>query len=326
MIENEEITYIDNSPLGVRLYRAVHSTPHMHPDALELLYCLEGSVDLVSGYEQVSLSRGDVFSVDNEDVHCVYSDKPNLILSLYLDLTKMKDGYDYLTHIYFSCESPRLHSFQKQPMERLKDILLATAYLAMSEDGGGVGGSAPEAAVSPQVYQDVAEDIMTLLLHYFDWFNFINDPSYANTWLQERFYRISSYCQENYMNKITIAEMARMEFVNPNYFSQFFRNTIFGGFNVMLNFIRCFSAEHLLLTTELPVSEISARCGFSDPKYFYKHFKRWWGRTPQQHRIWYKNYMKQAPDLFDLPAEESFEFLEKYMAARQAEKMIRGEI
>ncbi|MDO4552639.1 MAG: AraC family transcriptional regulator, partial [Bacillota bacterium] len=162
--------------------------------------------------------------------------------------------------------------------------------------------------------------------HYFNWFNFINDPSFANTWLQERFYRISSYCQENYMRKITIAEMARIEFVNPNYFSQFFRNTIFGGFNNMLNFIRCLSAEQLLLTTELSVSEISASCGFSDPKYFYKHFKRWWGRTPQQHRSWYAAYMKQDVDFSRLSPGEAFTFLEKYIAARQAAKLIGGEV
>ena len=62
----------------------------------------------------------------------------------------------------------------------------------------------------------------------------------------------------------------------------------------MVNYIRCWHAEDLLLTTDMPNAEISYACGFSDPKYFYAAFKDLWGCTPSEHRQQYEEYYQEC--------------------------------
>ena len=53
-------------------------------------------------------------------------------------------------------------------------------------------------------------------------------------------------------------------------------------------------AEKLLLTTGKSISEISLLCGFSDPKYIYKSFKKWYDVTPSAHKKAYEQYMERG--------------------------------
>ena len=138
------------------------------------------------------------------------------------------------------------------------------------------------------------EELMDVLLQYFNWFNYENQDDYMNVELYERFHRVLAYCVDNYNQKITVSQLAAMENINRNYFSQFIGKTIFSSFSNMVNYIRCWHAEDLLLTTDMPNAEISYACGFSDPKYFYAAFKDLWGCTPSEHRQQYEEYYQEC--------------------------------
>ena len=43
-------------------------------------------------------------------------------------------------------------------------------------------------------------------------------------------------------------------------------------------------ALHLLLTSDLPVAQVAEACGFGDPSYFGKTFRKKTGLTPTQYR------------------------------------------
>ena len=83
--------------------------------------------------------------------------------------------------------------------------------------------------------------------------------------------------------------------------------------NAEIEFIRLYETEHLMLTDDISIAEASYACGFSDPKYFYPAFKEWYGRTPKEHRNWYRDFMKQETDMYYPNRQECFEFLEKYI-------------
>lgn len=57
------------------------------------------------------------------------------------------------------------------------------------------------------------------------------------------------------------------------------------SFQDILDSVRYSSAQTLLLTTELPLAEISYLLGFSEISAFYRAFRRWSGVTPQQFRL-----------------------------------------
>jgi AraC-like DNA-binding protein len=298
-IENEQIEYISGSTLSVKIRNIRHYKPHVHNDALELLYCLKGSINVVSGHERVTLSAGEVFSIDHMNIHCLYSDEDNIVVSFYLDLTNAKQDWEYVKYIYFDCNSQSVEPYQIAAMDEIKDNILLTAYLSLEMP-----------ALSENVFTELSDRMLDLLLNYFDWFNTAQTYWDATEDMKARFHRIVIYCEKNYMRKITIRELAEMEHINENYLSRYLSQGSFKGFRPMLNFIRCFEVESLLLTTDLPVIEISPACGFSDPKYCYRHFKYWWGITPQKHRKLYREYQSRLPKYHTISANRAKKIIE----------------
>ena len=256
--------------------------PHRHEKELELVYCLEGSVHLEAAEQKVILQAGQLHSIDFGDIHCLWSDDDNTTLIFHLDLSRMPN-WDYLEYVLFACEDQHLYPYQEQAMARVKDIVLTLSYNFFNDDlQDGDRFDAP------------LQELIDTLLKYFNWFNYENQDDYMNVDLYERFHRVLVYCLNNYEKKITVSQLASQENINRNYFSQFIGKTIFSSFSNMVNYIRCWHAEDLLLTTDMPNAEISYACGFSDPKYFYAAFKDLWGCTPSEHRQQYEEYYQEC--------------------------------
>ncbi len=133
----------------------------------------------------------------------------------------------------------------EEPMRRIQDLILSAAWRRTAPDDDH-GSQAKQAA----------NRLMALLLEYFDLYYYKKTTWDPNNIMRDRFY-----------------------------LSQSIRNSAFLRLSRILGFIRCCRAEELLLTTERPILEISAMCGFSDLKYFSHHFDAWWGCTSHQHRI-----------------------------------------
>lgn len=307
-IKEETIRYENELPYNVSLCDISHIMPHFHKKELELIFCLEGHVDLFAGHQKVRINSGEIFSVDYRDIHYICSNIPNRTILFHLDLTKLDIPWENLSYVYFSCESGHCYPYQSKAMDDIKDILLTLAY----EKSSGItkSGSLPN-------------KLIRILLEYFNWFNYDNPTAQMNTELYERFYRILRYCHENYDEKISISQLADSEHINRNYFSQFISKTVFKNFSNMIKYIRCYEAEQLLLKTNLPVSEISYTCGFSDNKYFYSAFKIWWGITPSEHRANYMEYMKNNTKIAISDNNDTKEFLRSYITKWHIEKTLK---
>ncbi|MCQ4636728.1 AraC family transcriptional regulator [Anaerovorax odorimutans] len=302
-IADQPIDYINDSAVSIEICDIRHSSVHFHESAVELIYCLEGEVSIHCNHEFVTLKKGQIFTVDFEDIHCLYSDISNLLIIFHIDLHKLEKPWSFLQYVYLACEDNSCEPYQKAPLQQIKNMVLAAAYLYTKR------GTLTDAEM-----RTVSNRIVNILLDYFDWFNYINIYPNKNDELRERFQAVSAYCQNNHTRKITIAELAEKVHINENYLSQFIRKSPFGSFSNMIGYIRCFAAQTLLLTTELSVIDISNRCGFSDDKYFYKHFKLAWGKTPKEHRQWYKDYIQAEDRITAISKSQAYKILEPYAA------------
>lgn len=310
-LKDQKIDYINNSPIAIEICSIRHTHVHYHSTAVELIYCLEGKVDIRCNHEIVTLEKGQIFTVDFEDVHCLFSDEDNLILIMYIDLKNLQTPWSFLQYVYFACEDNSCQPYQQGPLQQIKNLVLATAYIYASKG-----------TLSQNEGSLAANKITDILSEYFDWFNYINIYPNNNDEIRERFQAISAYCRTNLKRKVTIAELAKTVHINENYLSQFIRKSPYGSFSNMMGYIRCFAAQHLLLTTELSVIDISNRCGFSDDKYFYKHFKLAWGQTPKEYRNWFKNYIKKNADITILELSAAHKILEPYAACYFSQNII----
>ena len=277
-----ELRYKNDLPFQAVLSKVSNIIPHRHETELEFVYCLDGIVHLEAADQEATLHAGQLHSIDFADIHCLWSDDDNTTLIFHIDLSRM-ENWEYLENIFFACESLHLYPYQEKAMEQVKDIVLSLSYEFFKGD------------LDPaERFEAPVKKLIDILLQYFNWFNYEDQDDYMNVDIYARFHRVLTYCIENYKDKITVSKLAEQENINRNYFSQFIGKTVFSSFSNMVNYIRCWHAEDLLLTTDMPNSEISYECGFSDPKYFYAAFKDLWGCTPSEHRDAYEEYYQEC--------------------------------
>ena len=92
------------------------------------------------------------------------------------------------------------------------------------------------------------------------------------------------YIQENYNQKITLANVAQMVYLSPAYFSKVFKEEMGCSFREYLNAFRIEKSMAMLLNENTKASSIAFMVGFDDQSYFTKVFKRIVGITPNQYR------------------------------------------
>jgi len=92
------------------------------------------------------------------------------------------------------------------------------------------------------------------------------------------------YISENYMNRISLSDVASAAFVHPTYLSRLFHHYTGCSFREYINRLRITKARRLLLNPSKSILEISCEVGFFDQSYFSRVFKMIEGVTPGQYR------------------------------------------
>ena len=291
--KEQSVAFEHNSPVAVTLYRVSRQMPHYHRNELEIIMCLQGTVEVYSMHEKHVLHAGDIKEADTYDIHTVTADAKatnNLVVSFHFDLTHplfAGKGYELL---YYVCSSDGIDNAKKPALDKLRKVLWAMLYAEVHK-------YTHSADDNEERINNLSKEVLRILRDSFQYFNDINlDDTYSKD-MQDRFEHIIAYMLENYADKITMRDICQMEHLNYNYLSQFFKTTSLKTFRAFLHEIRVYHSEHLLLCNpELSVPEVGYTCGFSDPKYFYREFKKKHGHTPHQHRIWYRNYNQLVSD------------------------------
>ncbi len=96
--------------------------------------------------------------------------------------------------------------------------------------------------------------------------------------------KAARYIQNCHRETVTLLSAARIANMSPAYFSKKFKEATGFGFKEYLTHVRIQDSENLLLSTNLPVTEIAIACGFSDGNYFGDAFKKIKGISPNQFR------------------------------------------
>ncbi|MCE7040476.1 AraC family transcriptional regulator [Dyadobacter sp. CY312] len=93
-----------------------------------------------------------------------------------------------------------------------------------------------------------------------------------------------NYIQTHLHTNITVEHLAERASQNPNYFSRVFTRYTAERPLAYIQKKRVERAQYLILTTELPLSEIAADTGFESLSYFSRIFKNIAGQTPSRYK------------------------------------------
>jgi AraC-like DNA-binding protein len=103
--------------------------------------------------------------------------------------------------------------------------------------------------------------------------------------LYKRLTRAKDYMDSCYTRDISLAELARVSYLNNTYFLRQFRNYYQITPRQYLIRRRMESAREILQTNKkLPITDICSKVGYSDLSSFSKLFKQYYSLSPEQYR------------------------------------------
>lgn len=100
--------------------------------------------------------------------------------------------------------------------------------------------------------------------------------------------QMACFIMKNYTEKVTVQRISEFVDLTPNYAMNLFRQTFGSTLVDYLTQHRVSHAQRLLMTTELPIMEISLESGFSSISRFNEAFSRSCGCSPRQYRQQHK--------------------------------------
>lgn len=246
-------------------------------EQLEILYILEGKVQLDCGYQRYICDRGDIVIINpceehfvgylsgEPSYHCIMID-PKLYEGSTLDLCGLK---------YMLPVNGRKLRFKNliRDNERVTGILKELLMECEQQK------YAFEVAVKGNLLCLFAELFRNeLSAHGKDEKVIAGKDNY------ELIAPVFSYIAENYSRKITLSELARLCCVNSSHLCRIFKKITGKTLVEYINEYRLSKVQLLLLTTDMNISEVAAQAGYADERYMMRRFKASYGFSPGEFR------------------------------------------
>jgi len=113
---------------------------------------------------------------------------------------------------------------------------------------------------------------------------FLNKAIPNNHVKDNRIQQIITYIQDHIHQKIEVGQLSDMAFMSKDHFIRIFKRETGDTPTAYIIKRKMEKAEMMLLTTNMPIKNISDALGYTDFSYFNKTFKMNVGTTPQQYR------------------------------------------
>ncbi len=254
--------------------------PHTH-EYIEVLYATKGSFDIWLNGKYFSFSEGDLVVINSHEIHSISSHGvgtymvirflPEIIHSAGNSVFEAK----YITPFIIN-NSKHQRVFKEEEIsktsipEQIFDIL---EEYRKKEFGYELS---------------IRTSICSIFLWILRYWNKKNVDLALDTSINnDLFFKIQEvmdYVSNNYQEEISVNDASRMCNISYSYFSRIFKQITKHSFSEYLNYIRITEAEKLLVSTDLSMTEIAMRTGFSTSSYFIQQFKLRKFISPKQFR------------------------------------------
>lgn len=272
----EKIIYKDELPVNVITANVEKYPIHFHDD-MEVVYVLDGSINLRNGYYTYTLKQGDIFILNDREMHSFENTgEDNMVMMIQLDLSYFSRYYDNLRNNFFVTD---MEDDSDESLEVLRTIL-ARIMMEVLQKGYGYEHKVIEST----------HNLIACIMSDFQYFvmddgKFRNEArNKGNKILAGRLNRITDYMYDNYSRKLTLGEIADNEHLSIYYLSHIIKEATGLSFQDLLSYIRVEESEKLLLGTNKKIGAIAEETGFSAVRYYIKHFENWFGMHPLEYR------------------------------------------
>lgn len=244
---------------------------HWH-SAMEVMYVLEGGVDVTVGGQTTVLLPGDVYLVDCAVPHSTKSldgnkavliQIPYPLLERYIpDISSRRFGFDCHS------QSPIVRTKILQLIEIIKQMQIV---FEVKPDGEILRFNSLVFEFLFQIYHNFSQEMETV-------------EAQKENKTFGRIQTILDYLDSNYSSPISLDEISKVACLQKEYFCHFFKKNMGITYTNYLNDLRLSKIRDDLVDTDLPVKLILEKHGFTNYKLFRKMFGETFGCTPTTYR------------------------------------------
>lgn len=263
----------DNLPFDVSLHGVSYVPSHWHT-SIEMIFVLQGKLEVTIGNDKHTLSEGDVLLINQCHVHEVIGLDMNIIVTFLIPVTYIKDFIYDIENISFECYSRTIVGDKRQALDRIRYIMADMVQLQNK---------------MPDTYTlEMQVRLLHILSILMKQFKLAGGMEPINQKYMDRMLRIITYIENHYQEPITLQMIADREYLSVPYLSKFFSEQIGLNFQSYVTSIRLKNTvEDLLLNEELPIADLAMKHGFPNAKSFYTAFKNKYQMTPNEYRKQY---------------------------------------
>lgn len=237
---------------------------HWHR-SIEIFAVFEGSLTFIVDEKKVPLKAGEFIIVNSNEVHSVFSPKPNLTIVLQIPMITFEKYYTEEEFVVFSREASVQDS-------RIME-LIRTMYETYVKRMCGY-----EFQVQSKFYM-----LAYLMITQYR-ISEVSEGMIKNHRKLNRLSSITSYIRENYQKELSLEYLAEIFGYSPTYLSKLFQKYAKINYKSYIQSVRVEHAYQELVRTDKKISEIAAKHGFSNQKAFAKEFQKKYGMLPSEYR------------------------------------------
>lgn len=301
MVYNYELAMEGGEELmKATLHRVNEVDLHWH-DRMEIIFVLEGSVNVKLGKDTYCLKENDLILINANELHGTRSNnEKNLLLSLEINLEFYKHCFPKFKNMMFNCKDIFQEKQEKEKFYIIKHYIANIMWCLNKRNRG---------------YELIVGSYLYLLgEHLLNNFYYTVIEDKGNEVTDKDFIRIRNiidYTKANMGRNVTLKEVAEEQHLSYHFLSHFIKDKIGISFQEYLNSIRLNKAVNMLVNSDDTITNIAYVSGFSSLNFFNGVFKKEYNCSPREYRqrLSKSNYegVKFGNDKINLEHRKKFE-------------------
>ncbi len=271
----EVVKYDDNLPGKVLMQhkpgKRCDTNLHWHKE-LEFVYMINGTLEVRINGNSFQINDNEFYFCNSEEIHITNAPDKNKVIKYIVILL----SYEYLRPFFKKIDSINF-SMNNSAKQKLIPLFKEMIKYAESDDSFKTLNMK---SVMMKIYHILLSECSVYKKNAFS----LNVPEkfiYAK--------KIIEYIGSNYVDDISLKEMADMVGLSPAYFSQYFKSITETSPIQYLNLVRLDHALSDMLNYNESVTQASMNNGFASVKAFIEICKKVYGCTPVQYKKRYGN-------------------------------------
>lgn len=140
-----------------------------------------------------------------------------------------------------------------------------------------------EEAVGAMRHQMSYEELKNYVKKFLS--DFLDRNAFQDTAPEKKtIHQVKEYIQKHYAENLTLGKMAEVAYMNPYYFSSFFKKETGQNFKSYLTDVRMKEAVGLLMNSEMKTYELAKAVGYNDVRSFTDKFREYYGDSPSGYK------------------------------------------